>query len=130
MGTDRERLLAEARRNVEEVSAGEAKQRHDRREVGVFLDVREPHEWAAGHIPGALLVPLGKLETVGDPTSPTADPALTGHHAGSIVVYCEQGVRSLLGADLLKKMGYTNVVSMRRGITGWGREGLPVEYGT
>ena len=129
MFSDRQQMLAEARRNVQEVSGQEAKEKQDNDEIDIFLDVREPAEWSAGHIPRAVHVPLGMLHFRGDPASPLADPALTVHLNASIVVYCESGVRSLLGADLLKKMGYTNVVSMAQGIAGWGRKGYPVEYG-
>ena len=129
MFSDRQQMLAEARRNVQEVSGQDAKQRQDRDEVDIFLDVREPSEWTAGHIPGAVHVPLGMLHFRGDPASPMADPNLTVNVDASIVVYCESGVRSLLGADLLKKMGYRNVVSMSKGIAGWGRNGFPIEYG-
>ena len=110
MFTDRQQMLAEARRNVQEVSGQEAKERLDRDEVDLFLDVREPAEWSAGHIPGAVHVPLGMLHFRGDPASPMADPNMTVNTDASIVVYCESGVRSLLGADLLNKMGYSNVV--------------------
>jgi rhodanese-related sulfurtransferase len=129
MFSDRQQMLAEARRNVQEVSGEEAKSRQDKDEVDIFLDVREPAEWTAGHIPGAVHVPLGMLHFRGDPASPLADPSLTVHQNAAIVVYCETGIRSLLGADLLKKMGYANVVSMAQGISGWGRRGYPVEYG-
>ena len=129
MFSDRQQMLAEARRNVQEVSGQDAKVKQDNDEIDIFLDVREPAEWTAGHIPGAVHVPLGMLHFRGDPASPLADPNLTVNVNASIVVYCESGVRSLLGADLLKKMGYTNVVSMSKGISGWGREGFPVVYG-
>ena len=130
MFTNRQQMLAEARRNVQEVSGQDTKERFDRDEVDVLLDVREPSEWTAGHIPGAVHIPLGMLHFRGDPASPMADPNLAANVNASIVVYCETGVRSLLGADLLKKMGYANVVSMAKGISGWGRQGYPIEYGS
>jgi rhodanese-related sulfurtransferase len=129
MFADRQQMLAEARRNVQEVSGQDAKVKQDNDEIDILLDVREPAEWTAGHIPGAVHVPLGMLHFRGDPASPLGDPDLTANVNASIVVYCESGVRSLLGADLLKKMGYTNVVSMAKGISGWGRSGFPVVYG-
>lgn len=129
MFADRQQMLAEARRNVQEVSGQEARERQERDEGDVFLDVREPAEWTAGHIPGAVHVPLGMLHFRGDPASPMADPNLTASTDARIVVYCETGIRSLLAADLLKKMGYRDVVSMARGISGWGQAGYPVEYG-
>jgi rhodanese-related sulfurtransferase len=130
MFTNRQQMLAEARRNVREVSGQDAKESHERDDVDIFLDVREPSEWTAGHIPGAVHVPLGMLHFRGDPASPMADPNLTADPKAKIVVYCESGVRSLLGADMLKKMGYTEVVSMAKGISGWGRHGYPIEYGS
>lgn len=120
-------LIEAARRNVPEISAAEAKARLDRGEVDVLLDVRELDEWQRGHIAGAVHIPMAFVEERADPHSPEADPNLTAAKEAAIVVHCAQGVRSLLSADALKKMGYSNVVSMSDGIVGWAKQGFPIE---
>lgn len=120
-------LLDAARKNVPEITAAEAKQRLDRGEVDLVLDVRELDEWHRGHIPGAVHIPMGLVEDRADPASSSANPELTRAKDARIVVHCAQGVRSLISADSLKKMGYSNVLSMSDGIVGWAKEGLPIE---
>lgn len=120
-------LLEEARKSVPEVTAAETKERLDRGEVDLILDVREPEEWAKGHIPGAVHAVRGMLEWYSDPTSPYAKREITSKQGGRVVVHCSLGGRSLLAADMLKKMGYKNVASMAGGFTDWEAKGLPVE---
>jgi len=74
-----------------------------------LLDVRQDYEYAAGHIPGATLIPLPELaERAGelDPVLPT-------------LVYCRSGVRSLAGANLLSGLGFRDVMSIQGGISAW-----------
>jgi rhodanese-related sulfurtransferase len=120
-------LLEEARKNVPEVTAAETKERLDRGEVDLIVDVREPEEWAKGHIPGAVHAVRGMLEWYADPTSPYAKREITSKQDGRVVVHCSLGGRSLLAADMLKRMGYKNVASMAGGFTDWEAKGLPVE---
>ncbi|MGH9268659.1 MAG: rhodanese-like domain-containing protein, partial [Acidimicrobiales bacterium] len=117
----------EARKRVRELDPAETKGLVERGEVQVLLDVREPDEWRRGRLPGAIHVPLGTLRSRADPSSPMANQELTGGLQASIVAYCARGNRSVLAADLLQKMGYTNVASMRGGIVDWAKEGYPVE---
>jgi rhodanese-related sulfurtransferase len=120
-----QQMLAEARTRVTEVSATDAKQARDRGEVDLILDVREAWEWERGHIAGAVHAPLDTLEQDADPTA--GRPEITGKLRGRVVVNCASGQRSLLAADLLKKMGYQNVVSMAGGFNDWKAKGFPVE---
>lgn len=120
-------MLAEARKSVPEVSAAQAKEKLDRGGVALILDVREPDEWAKGHIPGALHAPRGMLEFYADPTSSYAKSELTAKRDAPIVVHCAAGGRSLLAAETLKKMGYSNVSSMAGGFRDWSARGFPVE---
>lgn len=71
------------------------------------IDVREDGEWALGHVPGAVHVGRGVLER--DIERIVPDPATP------LVLYCGGGYRSLLAADALRRMGYTDVASMRGG---------------
>ena len=79
------------------------------------LDVREPDEYAEGHVPSAVLIPLGEVaERVAEvPTGRT------------IYVVCRSGRRSLTGARILADAGRT-AVSVRGGTLGWIAAGLPV----
>lgn len=90
------------------------------RDSGVMmLDVREPEEWNQAHIPGAVLIPLGELQSRLSEV-PANQP---------VVVYCRTGHRSASGRDILKAAGYTNVTSMAGGITAWISQGLPTVSG-
>lgn len=127
MATPFERMVEEAKKNVREVSPAEAKEMVDNDPDALILDVRESHEWDLGHIPGAVLIPMGQLEFQADTSGPRPNADLTGRTEKLIVTQCATGKRSLIAADVLQKMGYKNVVSMRGGYTFWAREGLPTE---
>ena len=120
-------MLAQARKTVPEITAGQVKEQLDQSQVDVLLDVREPSEWEQGHIPGAVLAPRGMLEWYADPASPVAKSELTTNPDARIIVQCASGGRSLLAAQTLKKMGYTNVVNMAGGFNEWIKQGFPVE---
>jgi rhodanese-related sulfurtransferase len=120
-------MLEDARKNVPEVTAAETKSRLDRGEVDLILDVREPEEWEKGHIPGAVYAVRGMLEWYADPTSPYAKREITSKQDGRVVLHCSHGGRSLLAADMMRKMGYKNVASMVGGFTDWEAKGLPIE---
>jgi rhodanese-related sulfurtransferase len=89
-------------------------------ESGAFvLDVRQPDEWAAGHIEGATLIPLGDL------------PARLGEVPADqqVVVVCRSGNRSAAGRDILLSAGRTGVTSMAGGMNDWTAAGYPVVTG-
>lgn len=80
------------------------------------VDVREPHEWATGHIPGARLVPLGRLR--GD---------FEGARVGTRVLFlCERGGRSAQAADLATQRGVEEIYNLEGGTAGWRDAGLPI----
>ena len=86
----------------------------------LIVDVRAPSEYRSGHIAGSLNVPLGRLVSqMGD--RPRTQP---------VVLVCESGSRSAIGASLLTAAGFTNVTNLTGGISGWRREGLPLEVDT
>lgn len=126
MQPELQQLLAAAREEVGEVTPAEAKAQIDS-EGGLLLDVREAVEVQRGRIPGALHIPMGDVEAAADPDAPEAQPLLTKDLDQPIVVFCAGGVRSLLVAQTLKRMGYSNPVSMEGGIVRWQSEGLPTE---
>ena len=81
------------------------------------VDVREDSEWAAGHIPGATHLGKGVIER-------DIEAAIPDRNA-EIVLYCGGGFRSVLAADAIQKMGYTNVASMAGGWRDWTASGAP-----
>ncbi len=83
-----------------------------------IIDVRSPEEYAEGHLPAAVNVPLGDL--VGGWPS-----GLPEDHAAPIVTVCKVGERSLHGMVLLKSLGYQHVKSLRGGLNAWVEAGLP-----
>jgi molybdopterin/thiamine biosynthesis adenylyltransferase/rhodanese-related sulfurtransferase len=86
----------------------------------VVVDVREQHEFEEAHIPGALHVPRGHLESRIEGAAPD--------RSKPVVLYCASGNRSALAADTLERLlGYENVESMTGGITLWKDRGYDVE---
>ena len=122
-------MVQEAAGSVEAISAPDVKAALDNGEVDLLIDEREPAEWEKGHVPGSTNLPRGMLELRADPGSPAADPALSADKDARVVVYCLKapGARSLMAAQTLGKMGYTNVRCMRGGLEEWRAEGLPGE---
>ena len=120
-------IVAEARQTVPELTVAQAKEELEQGHVNLLLDVREPAEWEKGHIPGVLLAPRGMLEWYADPTTPYAKPELTIQRDARIIVTCASGGRSLLAAETLRKMGYTDVVNMAGGFNEWSKQGFPIE---
>jgi rhodanese-related sulfurtransferase len=86
----------------------------------LVLDVREPSEWASGHIGGATLIPLGDL------------PARLAElpRDRTIVVVCHSGNRSAQGRDTLRNAGFASATSMAGGMSAWQAAGLPVVTGS
>lgn len=114
-------LVDDARQRVTEVEIDEIRQRVERGDhPSVIVDVREESEWMAGRIPGALHLSKGVIERDIEGTLPDVN--------AQIVLYCAGGFRSVLAADNLRSMGYTNVVSMAGGMRGWRESGAPVEH--
>jgi rhodanese-related sulfurtransferase len=120
-------IVADARKNTPEVTVAQAKEELNQGQVGLLLDVREPAEWEKGHIPGAVQAPRGMLEWYADPTTPYAKAELTTKRDARIIVACASGGRSMLAAETLRSMGYTNVVSMAGGFNEWSKQGFSVE---
>ena len=81
-----------------------------------LADVREKDEWDAGHLPGAVHVPKSYLEQWAEDRIP--DKTKT------TVLYCAGGVRSVMAADTLSKLGYTNLISMSGGFNRWKDSGM------
>lgn len=111
-------MVANAKQQIKEVDTATAKVQL---QSSLILDVREPAEYAAGHLPGAINIPRGVLEFKIDAT-----PEFQGKQQESIVVYCQTGGRSALAALALNQLGYTQAVSMAGGFKAWSESGLPL----
>jgi rhodanese-related sulfurtransferase len=85
----------------------------------LILDIREPYEFDAMHIEGALNVPRGILETACDYDYEETVPELVEARQRDIVVVCRSGKRSALAADVMQQMGYSRVRSLKTGMRGW-----------
>lgn len=118
MAKTQQDFLAEARREIPEVTVEEVAERRKRGEDFVLLDVREKDEVRSGYIDGAVAVPRGFLEFQVAGKVPE-----TGKE---VVVYCAGGARSLLAAKAMREMGYERVSSLAGGITRWKDAGYPV----
>jgi len=84
-----------------------------------LLDVREPAEFAALRIHGAINVPRGILEQSCEWDYDETVPELANGRDREIVVICRSGKHSVLAADTMLKMGFTNVISLKTGMRGW-----------
>ena len=113
------KLVNDAKTRVKETNVAEVKRRMGSGEKFLLVDVREDHEWAKGHLPGAVHMSRGIIERDIETHMPD-----TG---AKMILYCGGGFRSALVADNLQKMGYTNVESMDGGWRGWNAAGLPTE---
>jgi molybdopterin/thiamine biosynthesis adenylyltransferase/rhodanese-related sulfurtransferase len=84
------------------------------------IDVREPEEWAAGHIPGAVHVPKSYLESRIEGAAPD--------RSGHVILYCASGNRSAWATrTMVDDLGYENVESMTGGFTLWKDRGYEVD---
>lgn len=116
-------LVADARGRVENLDVEQFAAEVGRPDV-VVVDLREPEEVAAGHVPGAVRVPRGMLEFRADPTSPYHDPRL--QPGARILLYCASGGRSALAADALRTLGHTDVAHLAPGFAAWVAAGCEV----
>ncbi len=99
----------EGKMNDGEIDVMELKQKLDRGEQFVLLDVREPHEYRIAKIPGAKLVPLGEFAKHLGEFDKNAE----------IVVHCKMGGRSARACGMLRQAGFANVRNVVGGITAW-----------
>ncbi len=117
-------LVAEARAQINEVSAEELKHVQDSGTQPLLVDVREPAEYAAGHISGAISIPRGIIELSADQAFPKRHEKLSSARQLPVVVYCASGGRSALAALSLKEMGFEHVQSLAGGIDRWKTSGF------
>jgi rhodanese-related sulfurtransferase len=115
------KIVADAKSRIRELTVSDVRDKLQRGDKFVLVDVREDNEWAAGHLPRAIHMGRGVIERDIEQRIPDVQ--------SEIILYCGGGFRSALAADNLQKMGYQNVYSMDGGIRGWREAGLPTEVG-
>lgn len=92
----------------------------------LLLDVREPGEYAAGHIQGSLNVPRGILESACEYDYEETEPELVEARDREVVIVCRSGNRSVLAAQTLTLLGYRDTKSLKTGLRGWNDYELPL----
>ncbi len=104
-------LVEDAASRIREVNVEVTQKRLAANPSALLVDVREDHEWAAGHAAGAVHLGKGIIERDIEERVPD--------HNTELILYCGGGYRSALAADALQKMGYTNVFSLAGGWKAW-----------
>ena len=117
-------LVANAKKVIKTVNMTEFKAMYDKKDVGLLVDVRDPNEYAAGHIPGAINISRGTLEFklwnhVGGHAKPDLNKKMT--------LYCGSGGRCSLATKSLMDLGFTNVVAVNMKLADWKKAGYPLE---
>ncbi|HEY3069195.1 MAG TPA: molybdopterin-synthase adenylyltransferase MoeB [Gaiellaceae bacterium] len=111
-------LLQQVKGEIDEVDSTHARELIAE-ESPAIVDVRERDEWDEGHLPGAVHVPRGHLESRIESAAPDK--------SRPVLVYCASGNRSAFAAKTLEELGYDHVVSLAGGFTDWKRNGNPFE---
>jgi molybdopterin/thiamine biosynthesis adenylyltransferase/rhodanese-related sulfurtransferase len=115
-------VIRRAKERIHEVDPREVNElrQNGRVDDAVLIDVREQHEFEESHIPGAVHVPRGHLESRIEGAAPDKDQR--------VILYCSTSNRSALAAETLQEMlGYQNAEYMEGGITLWKDRGYEVE---
>ncbi len=112
------KIVDDAKSRIKEADVDEVKERLDRGDKFLLVDVREESEFAQDHLPGAIHLGKGVIERDIEGRVPDLNTPM--------VLYCGGGFRSAMAADNLQKMGYTNVISMDGGVRGWREKNFPM----
>lgn len=116
-------LVAETKRSIKTVDMEEFKTIVDKKSYEMIIDVREPAEYASGHIPDAISIPRGVIEFkiwkyIGYP-----DNTDTGK---KIYLYCKSGSRCALATRSLQDLGFSDVTAVDMKINAWRDAGYPL----
>jgi rhodanese-related sulfurtransferase len=112
------KLVNDAKTRIREVTVDETRERMAANNGARLIDVREDNEWNAAHAAGAEHLGKGIIERDIE--------AVVPDKSSELILYCGGGYRSALAADVLQRMGYTNVFSMAGGWKAWKDSGAPV----
>ena len=111
-------FVAAAKAQITEVTPQQVKADKDAGKPVILLDVRDPAEFDAGHLPKAMNISRGLLEFKIGMMLPDKN--------AYIVVYCRTDARSALATAVMQEMGYTNVRNMKGAFKAWGEAGYPI----
>jgi rhodanese-related sulfurtransferase len=112
------KLANEAKKHINEISVAEARAKIAAHSKVVLMDVREDHEWSAGHAMEAVHLGKGILERDLEKLYPDVNT--------EIIMYCGGGFRSAMTCDAAQKMGYRSVHSLIGGYKGMVAAGWPM----
>lgn len=112
-------LVNDAKTRIKEIGIEEYKRMREPKVDHLLIDVREESEWNAGHVAGAMHLCKGIIERDIETKVPDKNTKL--------VLYCGGGFRSALAGDNLRKMGYTDVISLDGGWRALSTSGIPLE---
>ena len=118
-GKTLEQLVAEAKENINHISAEELKAAVDNGDAVIVLDVRDKELYESDHLPNAISLPRAAIELDIDEVVPDQD--------AKVVTYCGGNTRGRLSAHTLKIMGYENAHVLTGGYRGWKADGLATE---
>jgi rhodanese-related sulfurtransferase len=113
------KIVNDAKTRIKEVTVEGTKVRLSQNPDARLIDVREDNEWNVAHAGGSEHLGKGIIERDIEEKVPNKSTEL--------ILYCGGGFRSALAADVLQKMGYTNVYSMAGGWKAWKDSGAPIE---
>lgn len=111
-----------AQKQVKTIGMEEYRKLVDNPGAALIVDVREPHEYAAGHVPGSINIPRGLLESkiwnhVGAPPDTEMDRP--------IILQCQSGRRASLAAQSLENLGFTRTTAVIMNLDDWQKAGNP-----
>lgn len=112
-------LVAEHAKHVTEIMPWDLEEKLNQNHPLFLLDIREPAEYSAMHIQGAINVPRGILECACDYDYSETIPELVNNKDQEIIVICRSGNRSIMAASTMQEMGYRNTSSLKTGLKGW-----------
>jgi len=112
-------LVAESAKNITEIFPWDLEERLNENPSLLLLDIREPYEFEAMHIKNSFNVPRGVLETACEWNYEETVAQLVESRDKEIVVACRSGNRSVFACEVMQKLGYKNVASLKTGLRGW-----------
>lgn len=121
-----QQLVEEQAKDIDEIFPWDLEELLQEAPDTFLLDIREPEEFNAAHIPGSINVPRGLLEGACDWNYDDTVPELVKARQQKVVVICRSGNRSVLAAYTMKLMGYEDPVSLKTGIRGWNDYEQPI----
>ncbi len=113
-----------AQKRVTVIGMDEYRKLVDNSGSALIIDVREPDEYAAGHVPGSINIPRGLIESqiwnhVGAPDKADMEKP--------IILQCQSGRRASLAAQPLEALGFTHTAAVVMGLDEWQRAGHPFQ---